>query len=134
MLNKKSFVLGFFTACIVFLAIHTSKTAIELAGNRIPESTKIKAIEKLVENNFAEDVDGEELKEYMYAGYVAGLGDRYSTYMTKEQFSAFKEGLDGAYMGIGIKIFMNNDGQMEISDVFTDSCRKSGTSDGRCYI
>ncbi len=118
---KKSFILGFFTACLIFVVIHTTGAALELAEHKIPEAKKMKIIEQLVDKNYVEDIDRDDLEEYMYAGYVAGLGDRYSTYMTKEQFSAFSEGLDGFYSGIGIKIFMNEDGQMEINDVYTDS-------------
>ena len=44
----------------------------------------------------------EELKESAIKGYIAGLNDPYTEYLTKEEMQSFKEDTEGEYVGIGI--------------------------------
>lgn len=121
MSKKKSFMLGFAAACLCFAVIYNVRIGINILRGTIPVSKKISVIEKLVEENYVEDVSNEELEEYIYAGYVAGLGDKYSTYMTAEEFTNFKESLNGSYSGIGIQVSLGEDNNMKVEEVYSGS-------------
>ncbi|MCD7855475.1 MAG: S41 family peptidase [Clostridiales bacterium] len=121
MSKRKSFFIGFATACVLIVLIYNIRTGVQLLSGNLSEERKIKVIENLIDEHFVDDVDQEELKEYIYAGYIAGLGDKYSTYMTAEQFEAFKESLSGAYSGIGITISLSTNGKMTVTEVYGGS-------------
>ncbi|MCD7904787.1 MAG: S41 family peptidase [Clostridiales bacterium] len=131
MSKKKSFALGFGAACLCFIVIYNIRIGLNLLNGVIPVDKKISIIEKLIDENYVEDVSQEELKEYIYAGYVAGLGDKYSTYMTAEEFKSFKESLNGSYSGIGIQVSLTEDKNMKVEDVYSGSpAEKAGLLQG----
>ncbi|NCC43691.1 MAG: S41 family peptidase [Clostridia bacterium] len=63
---------------------------------------KTAKIEKIVENNYLEDVETQTLADGMYAGMVASLEDPYSAYYSKENYEKLKESIEGIYTGIGL--------------------------------
>lgn len=54
-----------------------------------------------------DEIDADEMEEYIYKGYVAGLQEVYSTYYTKEDFELLKESTSGNYSGIGAYVSQN---------------------------
>ncbi len=121
MFEKKSFILGFAAACLCIAFIANLKLGAEMLTGKISIERKIETIQNLIDEKYVEDTDDEELKEYIYAGYVAGLGDVYSTYMTAKQYDSFKESLSGSYSGIGIRVSMTPDKHMRVDSVYTGS-------------
>lgn len=63
---------------------------------------KAKEIERTIERNYFGEIDEQKQTDTMFAGLVAGLGDKYSVYYTKEEYQAMIKRLDGEYTGIGI--------------------------------
>ncbi|MCD8090168.1 MAG: S41 family peptidase [Clostridiales bacterium] len=121
MSKRKSFVLGFAAACLCFAVIYNVRMGISILSGIIPVDKKISVIERLVEENYVDDVSRDELEEYIYKGYIAGLGDKYSSYMTAEEFTLFRENLDGSYSGIGIQISLTDENLMKVEEVYADS-------------
>ncbi len=88
----------------------------------LTEQQKMNKIKKLVDQNFALEYDKEELIEAQYAGYVYGLDDPYSTYLTEENFNDMMESTNGQYAGIGVGVSPDPDTKaIKITQVFTDS-------------
>lgn len=125
MSKRKSFFMGFASACVLIVFVYNIMAGVSLLRGNLSTSKKLKIIENLIDENYVDDVDQKELEEYIYAGYIAGLGDKYSTYMTPEQFAVFKESLSGAYSGIGIQITLSNDNKMEVTEVYGGSPAES---------
>jgi carboxyl-terminal processing protease len=73
-----------------------------------------------INNNYYEDVDKTTLIEGAINGMLGTLDD-YSTYMSESSSNNFNIQLEGSYNGLGIEIFNNDDGNIEIADVIDDS-------------
>lgn len=58
----------------------------------------------LVNTKFVGDYDGTETADAAVAGLTDGLGDRWSHYLTAEQYTASKERSSNRYVGIGVTI------------------------------
>ena len=60
---------------------------------------------------FLNDIDEQKVKEGAIKGYVEGLGDEYTEYMTKEEMKSFYEEALGSFEGIGI--YMTKDLELD---------------------
>ena len=65
--------------------------------------SKANLISQYIKSFYLEDIDQEEIESYTYRGMVAGLGDPYSAYYTKDEYEKMMESLEGSYCGIGKK-------------------------------
>lgn len=65
--------------------------------------TKIQLVRAYLEEFYLGEIDDEEkLIEYAVKGYVAGLGDEYTEYLTKDEYEELMVDVNGNYVGIGI--------------------------------
>lgn len=58
---------------------------------------KLEALFQIVEAYYYEDVDEDAMLESAAAGLMAGIGDIYSVYYTKEEMEKFNEETEGVY-------------------------------------
>ena len=70
---------------------------------------KIDKMDKLISSYYLnpEDIDLDKLEQGIYAGYVAGLEEDYTTYYTPEEFASVMESTSGKYSGIGAYVSQN---------------------------
>lgn len=72
-------------------------------------SQKINYVKKVLEKYYLKDIDEAELKEMAIKGYVAGLDDPYTEYVSKSEMEDYKTNLMGNYVGIGIYMSVNSE-------------------------
>ena len=68
---------------------------------------KLAEIEMMIDAYNLEDVDKEQMEDYMYKGLVAGLDDPYAAYYTVEELESVQRSLNGSYKGIGVLMRQN---------------------------
>ena len=66
-----------------------------------------KTFYNFIEKNYIGDIDEDEMLESAIKGYVAGLNDEYSEYITKEEMKEYMQDATGKYVGIGVYIANN---------------------------
>lgn len=71
-------------------------------------SQKINYVKKVLEKYYLKDINEEELKEMAIKGYVAGLDDPYTEYISKSEMEDYTTNLMGNYVGIGIYMSANS--------------------------
>jgi len=83
-----------------------AKTLISTETSKL--DTKIQLIRKYLDEEYLGEINDEEkLIEFAVKGYVAGLGDEYTEYLTKEEYEELMVDVNGDYVGIGI--YMSQD-------------------------
>lgn len=70
-------------------------------------SEAIEAFRNKIEEYYIGDIDEKKLLDYTLKGYIEGLGDEYSEYMTAEEWEEYKADSLGNYVGIGIYMSMD---------------------------
>jgi carboxyl-terminal processing protease len=85
--------------CVVEGAI--IKVAVFGGKSGIADTAKLQEIKTMIDRYYLDDVDDDELEAYTYKGLVAGLGDPYSAYYTKEEYDQVEESNEGVFSGIG---------------------------------
>ena len=71
--------------------------------------TSLNAIRAIIDQYYLGEIDEKQLIESTIKGYVAGLGDPYSEYITAEEMEEYTTQLLGNYVGIGIYMIENAD-------------------------
>lgn len=89
--------------------------------------SKLYAIERIIDDTYYEKLDKEQMSEMAAAGYVEGVGDVYTEYMTAEYLETAMSGMeDENYHGIGIEISQAEEKIMIISVMENSPAAKAG--------
>lgn len=96
----------------VLVAVLTaSVTVVILVGADSGQSiSKLDALEKLIQECFIGDVDQTLIEDAAADAMVSALGDRWSYYIPADEYAAYQEQKQNAYVGVGITITAREDG------------------------
>ena len=91
-----------FTTSYISIGNKTNTTT----GNTTIDSNdlvkELEAFKTMIKQKYIGEVDEEKMAEGAIKGFIEGLGDPYTEYLTKEEMQSFKEDTEGEYVGIGI--------------------------------
>ena len=73
------------------------------------EYSKVIQVENYIKQNYLGDVDDEKLLDGQLKGMLQSLGDPYSNYMTREEFTSLIEQTSGTFGGIGVVVTPGDD-------------------------
>ncbi len=112
-------------AAYLFLLNPTLAQALRPGGLTLSESVqllgKFESVKRAMDHLYWEDIDEATHQEMMDAAvhaYASGVGDKYTSYFTPEEFDEFLESISGSYCGIGVTVFLNEEaGLVEIKKV-----------------
>lgn len=131
-MNKKnivSFIAGMAVMGVIGVGINGVAGNGAVSSSRLGEryekiEKKLDTIDKTISDYYLnqEDIDLDQLEEGIYAGYVKGLDEDYTTYYTAEEFADVMEASSGSYSGIGAYVSQNmNTGIITIVKPFEGS-------------
>ena len=80
-------------------------------------STKLAELKALIDEKFIGEVDWKVAEDYAAAGMVDGLGDRWSYYMSAEQYESYLDQMSNSYVGVGITVTEREDRYLDILEV-----------------
>ncbi len=94
--------------------------------------SKLEYINELTSQYFLKEIPLEKLEDVLPAAYIAALGDKYTYYMTKEEYESFTSNLNADMQGIGINIVYNSEiGALDVVSVVSGSpAMESGVEAG----
>lgn len=107
-----------FPALSAFLGSLSGSITGFFGGGNSELSSKIKQIDSYIEEGYINDVDQTKLNDMALRGYVAGLGDPYSQYFSKEEMEALSADLNGSYKGVGVEVAANENNEIEVLNVY----------------
>lgn len=82
---------------------------------------KIEIVKKYLEKYYIGELDSESMQEIAIKGYVAGLNDEYTEYLTKEEYEELLVAVNGDYVGIGIYMYQDSNGNIVVLMPMEDS-------------
>ena len=123
-MKSKKINLSFTIIACVFTALLTCFFTLWIIKQKLNKYSRLQELDNYIQNNYYLDLDEEteqDLIDTMLKGYVAGLGDRYSQYLTAEEYQEFITKESGKTIGIGITVVKNEDGYPKIVEVQENS-------------
>ena len=112
------------TAVVVTERI-TSKSSVEKIAEGDGTTgieTTLAYIRTLLQEKYIGELDDEQMLETAIKGYVAGIGDEYTVYYTKDEMDDQYDAAMGNYVGIGIYMIVNyEEGTIEVVSVMKNS-------------
>ena len=96
---------------------------------------RLNELDATVREAFYREVPDDDVLDGILAGYVQGLGDRYSVYRSARELNEYEDTNAGVYTGIGIVVAPNENGDIEIMDVTPGgSAEQAGIKKGDLLI
>ncbi len=78
----------------------------------------VSEIDELIRKNYYGEINENLLNTMMSDGYVVGVGDRYSYYMTPDEYARYKEEEKGNKVGIGVvAVYDSKNNNIYVSEV-----------------
>ena len=104
------------------------------ANNEI--ANELNKYRKIIDKYYLGDVDEEKLKEGAIKGYIEGLGDKYSEYISKEDMEDYMADTTGNFVGIGIYMVQDTKSNkiMVLSPIKGGPSEKAGIQPGDYII
>lgn len=82
--------------------------------------TKLREIDSIAASRYIGDLDAEAVADYAAVGYVAGLGDQWSSYIPADQYEQYRMNSEGQGCGIGVAVISTED-SIRVNLVYDDS-------------
>lgn len=138
--DKKIRLSSLIIICVVLIALTAAVTYFLVIGSfgsrqYLEDARKYIEIEKIITDNYIGEVDEEALYSAAAAAMVKSIDDKWSYYMTPEEYEAYKLTSSNEYEGIGISIKSDDDGLIVISDVTNGTpAQKAGLAIGDIIV
>lgn len=103
--------------------INRTKSQVDNLSERMKMYSKLSAIDQKVRDNYlnALDLDENALNDAIAEGYMNGINDSHSYYLTQEEYASRQLELSGQMVGIGIEVTQQDDGTIVIACVIPNS-------------
>ena len=91
---------------------------------------------KIIDKYYLGDIDEEKLKEGAIAGYIKGLDDEYTEYISKEDMADYMADTTGNFVGIGVYMVQDTEANkiMVLSPIKGSPAEKAGLQPGDYII
>ena len=87
---------------VLVAALASAATFAVMAFEPADRYDKLDELKALVDQKFIGDIDWKVVEDNAAAGMIAGLGDRWSYYMSAESYESYLEQMSNSYVGVGI--------------------------------
>lgn len=143
--NYKMIMIIVFTAFITFMLTVLTIFIFYLNGLKVGDivfvspkaenktiASELDLFKEIIDQNYLGEVDEEKLKTWAIKGYIAGLDDPYSEYISKDEMKSYMENIDGNFVGIGIYMSKDNKSDLiKVASVIENSpAQKVGIKEG----
>ncbi|MDR0381840.1 MAG: S41 family peptidase [Oscillospiraceae bacterium] len=97
------------------------KEQLEVFQSQKEELSKLIAAREIIQDQFVGEVDRVRLYDNAIDGMVRALDDRYSHYLTAEEYARYQRASDNRYVGIGVTAAQHPEGDILVIEVYEDS-------------
>jgi len=98
----------------ILVAVAAASLTFSLCTQGREKYSKLDELKRIIDLRFVEDVDTATLEDGAAAGMVAALGDRWSYYLTRDEYVQYLEQMNNSYVGVGMIVQMSEEGYVHV--------------------
>jgi len=108
---------GTILSYILVAAAATVATLVITSGKPKDDLSKLEQLSQLIQDRFIEEADVTAMEDAAAAAMVEALDDRWSYYMSAQEYAAYLEQMSNSYVGIGVTVTQAEDGYINVMKV-----------------
>lgn len=112
---------GITLSITMMISINHFNTIVLNVKNREELYKKVADIDREVRQNYDGTINEEKLMDYISRGYIRGLDDKYSSYLSKTEYEQRLKDISGKQVGIGIDFTKDETGYILITKIIAES-------------
>lgn len=113
-------IIGALVCALIFAAIFYFNFANDSA--KVAATAKFAAVYDTIDDRYIGDADMEKVSDAAYSAMVEAIGDRWSYYMTADEYEVYKQYQSNSYTGIGVSVVADTEsGYLKITGVTEDT-------------
>ncbi len=101
----------------ILVALLASCITLSIVGGNDEPYSKLEELKAVIDGYFIDEVDHTAMENAAAEAMIGALGDRWSYYMTPEEYKVYQERMSNSYVGIGITITQREDGYITVIKV-----------------
>lgn len=114
-----------------FFSLQSFNEKVVDVNEKAKKYTALQSLDNYVRENYFGEIDESVLNNGILKGYVAGVNDKYSRYLTEEEYLTEKNDNSGNLVGLGLTLAQDESGYIKISEIITNSpAYDSGIQEG----
>ena len=112
------------------------KSIVEKSEQTSDIAETVEDYRKIIDKYYLGDIDEEKLKEGAIAGYIKGLDDEYTEYISKEDMADYMADATGNFVGVGVYMVQDTEANkiMVLSPIKGSPAEKAGLQPGDYII
>lgn len=104
-----------------FFSLQSFNEKVVDVNEKAKKYSSLQSLDTYIRDNYLGNIDEEILNDGILKGYVSGLGDKYSRYLTAEEYQNEISDSSGELIGLGLTLTEDESGYIRIAEILQDS-------------
>lgn len=104
-----------------FFSLQSFNEKVVDVNEKAKKYSALQTLDSYVREHYLGDISEEDLNDGILKGYVSGLGDKYSRYLTPEEYQNEISDSSGELVGLGLTLTEDESGYIRIAEILQDS-------------
>ena len=104
-----------------FFSLQSFNTKVVDVNEKAKKYTALQSLDNIVRESYLGEIDENTLEAGILKGYVQGIDDKYSRYLTEEEYLTEQNENSGTLVGLGLTLAEDESGYIRISEILSSS-------------
>ena len=104
-----------------FFSLQSFNKKVVDVNEKSKKYNSLQILDSFVREHYLGDIDESELSDGILKGYIAGLDDPYSKYLSADEYLAEQSEDEGQLIGLGLTLSKDESGYIRIAEIMPDS-------------
>lgn len=104
-----------------FFSLQSFNKKVVDVNEKSQKYNSLQTLDSYVREHYLGDIDESELSDGILKGYISGLGDKYSKYLSADEYIAEQSEDEGQLIGLGLTLGKDENGYIRIDGIMQDS-------------
>ena len=104
-----------------FFSLQSFNKKVVDVNEKSKKYNSLQVLDSYVRENYLGDINENDLSDGILKGYISGLDDKYSRYLTEEEYLSEQNEDQGQLVGLGLTLSKDDNGYIRIAEIMQDS-------------